>query len=233
MRMLPVCRTALAALLLAPCSLLRAQVGHLPDRSPYEDVKLGQTLSVMGGWLAIKRDPAGVAPKPSFLAQLRYDANVGGPASLFARYAVAPTDRDLLVPTNPRATRRIGSTGATTHLLDGGLDIALTGRKTWRHLMPSVNGGVGIATNLAAADTGGYRFGTRFAFTYGLSLRYLPARGAKVRVDLTNFLWQYQYPDRYFVKAADTTAILTNTRTREAWRGNWGVTVGAVIPIFK
>ncbi len=34
---------AAVASLLAP-SAARAQVGHLPDKSPYEDVKIGQTM---------------------------------------------------------------------------------------------------------------------------------------------------------------------------------------------
>ena len=28
-----------------------------------------------------------------------------------------------------------------------------------------------------------------------------------IRVDLTNHLWQYQYPDRYFVRASDSSAV--------------------------
>ena len=77
---------ALAAVtsLFAPTAA-RAQVGHLPDKSPYEDVKIGQTLTVMGGWLAVQRDLADVAPKSSWMTGLRYDIGVGGPASLFAR----------------------------------------------------------------------------------------------------------------------------------------------------
>ncbi|WP_396214670.1 hypothetical protein [Gemmatimonas sp.] len=211
----------------------QAQVGHLPAASPYEDFKIGQSLSVLGGWLAVKRDLADVAPKASWTAGLRYEIGVGGPASLFARYMASPSERRLLVPTNPKATRQIGTPGATTHLMDAGLDISLTGRKTWRQLMPSVSGGAGLVSDFAAADTGGYRFGTKFAFNYGFSLRYLPRRGPQFRIDATNFLWQYQYPDRYFVRAADTTAILTDTRNREAWRGNWSLSAGVIVPLFR
>lgn len=221
-----------AALLLSP-TVARAQVGHLPSQSPYEDFKIGQTVTVMGGWLAVKRDLADVAPKPSWIAGLRYDIGVGGPASLFVRYMASPSERNLLVPTNTRATRVIGTPSTTTHIFDGGLDISLTGRKTWRRLMPSVNGGAGLVSDFAKADTGAYRFGTKFAFNYGASLRYISRNGMQLRIDATNFIWQYQYPDRYFVRAADTTAILTDTRNREAWRGNWSLTGGVSIPVFR
>ncbi len=221
-----------AASLVMP-AVLAAQVGHLPANSPFEDVKLGQNLSIMGGWMAMTRDPADVAPLSSLAAALRYDIGIGGPASLYARYVVAPSERKLLQPTNPLAKRVIGTPGVTTHQLDAGLDLALTGKKTWHRLIPSLNGGVGVVTDFAAADTGAYRFGTKFSFSYGLSLRYLPRMGPMIRVDLTNFMWQYEYPDRYFVKASDTTSVLTDTRNRSSWRGSRTVTVGVTLPLFR
>ncbi len=229
--------TALAALTavasLSVPAMARAQVGHLPNKSPYEDVKIGQTLTVMGGWLAVQRDLADVAPASSWMTGLRYDIGVGGPASLFARYMVSPSERRLLAPGNPLATRVLGTPGVTTHILDGGLDLSLTGRKTWHHLMPSVNIGSGIVSDFAKSDTGAYKFGTKFSFNYGFSMRYLPRRGPQVRIDATSNFWKYQYPDRYFVKAADTTSILTDTRKREGWRRNWGLTAGVMFPIFR
>ena len=221
-----------AASLVMP-AVLAAQVGHLPANSPFEDVKLGQNLSIMGGWMAMTRDPADVAPLSSLAAALRYDIGIGGPASLYARYVVAPSERKLLQPTNPLAKRVISTPGVTTHQLDAGLDLALTGKKTWHRLIPSLNGGVGVVTDFAAADTGAYRFGTKFSFSYGLSLRYLPRKGPMIRVDLTNFMWQYEYPDRYFVKASDTTSVLTDTRNRSSWRGSRTVTVGVTLPLFR
>lgn len=220
--------------LAVPSSIpLGAQVGHLPQRSPYEDIKIGQTLTPMFGRLFVARDPAGVAPQSSVSGALRYDIGVGGPASLFARYLAAPSTRRVLNPTEPVTKRVIGTPGVTTHVLDGGLDIALTGRKTWHRLLPSINGGVGLVTDFARADTGAYRFGTNFSFSYGFSLRYLARRGPQLRVDITNFTWQYQYPDRYFVKASDTTSVLTDTRNRSVWRGNWNASAGVAFPIFR
>lgn len=231
-------RASAAALLLGALAIphptpLSAQVGHLPNRSPYEDIKIGQTLTPMAGRLIMGRDPAGVAPKSSALGAVRWDIGVGGPASLFMRYVAAPSTRQVLNPTEPKAKRVFATPNVTTHLLDAGLDIALTGRKTWHRLLPSLNGGVGIVSDFAKADTGAYRFGTNFSFSYGFSLRYLARRGPQLRIDLTNFIWQYQYPDRYFVKASDTTSILTDTRNRSAWKGNWGMSAGVALPIFR
>lgn len=238
MQLMPAFRHALVAAVtvaasLATPTIARAQIGHLPDQSPYEDFKIGQSVTVLGGWLAVKRDLADVAPKASWLAGLRYDIGVGGPASLFVRYLASPSERKLLVPSNTQATRVIGTPGVTTHLIDGGLDLSLTGRKTWHHLMPSANVGLGLVSDFAKADTGAYQFGTKFSFNYGFSLRILPRRGPQIRLDATSHLWQYQYPDRYFVRAADTTSILTDTRDRTAWRGNWSLSAGVIFPVFR
>ncbi len=214
-------------------AMLVAQVGHRPDKSPFEDVKLGQSISFSAGWLAIRRDVAGVAPKSAAFGQLTYEAAVGGPALLYARYTLAPTTRTLLAPAANQPQRATGTPGSTMHLIDGGIDVALTGKKSWRHLIPSVSGGVGVVSDFAKIDSGSYQFGVKFAITYGLAVRYVRASGVRLRVDVTNAMWQYEYPDRYFVKATDGTSVLTNTSDRTIWRRNVGITAGVSVPIFK
>ena len=226
------CLALLASALFAP-ALLHAQVGYVPDESPYRDYQSGQNLTLSAGWLKMRRDPAGVAPKSSVLLAARYDVSIGGPASFYVRYSAAPSERRLLVPTNPKATRQIDLLKTTTQVADLGLDLALTGKKSWHNLVPSLVGGVGIASDFAAADTGTYRFGTRFAFTYGAGVRYIARSGFAFRVDVTNYTWKYQYPDRYFVQASDSTAILTDSKNRSAYRGNWALMAGLAIPLFR
>ncbi|HYW33129.1 MAG TPA: hypothetical protein VE869_16630 [Gemmatimonas sp.] len=226
-------RAALLILASAAPTAVRAQVGHLPDRSPYRDVTAGQSLTLSGGWLAVKRDPADVAPKASAFGALRYDVPVGGPASLYVRYMFAPSERRLLAPANPAASRVLRMQSVSTSVADLGIELSLTGRKTWKQLSPTASAGVGLATDFAKADTGAYRFGTRFAFTYGLGMRYMPSSRYTFRADLINYTWQYQYPDRYFIVASDSTSILTDTRKRSAYRGNWALSAGVTIPIFR
>ena len=155
-----VLRSAFAMSILLP-AFAAAQVGHLPTSSPFEDVKLGQNLSIMGGWMAMRRDPADVAPQSSLAAALRYDIAVGGPASLYVRYLIAPSERRLLQPANPLASRVIGNPGVTTHQLDGGHDLALTGKKTWHRLIPSINGGAGVVSDFTAEGETAYDVGFR------------------------------------------------------------------------
>ncbi len=223
----------LASALTALPTVLHAQVGHRPSQSPYEDVKAGQTISLSAGWLAIQRDPAGVAPSAAPFGQVRYDIGVGGPAALYARYTLSPTERALFAPATVASLRQTGTPGVAMHVLDAGIDVALTGNKTWHRLIPSVAGGVGVVSDFASVDSGGYQFGVKFAFSYGLALRYVRSSGLRLRVDATSFRWQYDYPDRYFVTATDGTSILKDTRNRSAWRGNWGLSAGVAIPVFR
>lgn len=212
---------------------LSAQVGHRPNQSPYEDVKVGQAVSLSGGWFAFGRDLAGVGPEPAPFGQVRYDAAVGGPAALYARYTLAPTQRTLLAPAAVASARKTGTPSSTMHVIDGGIDIALTGKKSWHRLMPSVAGGVGIVSDFAQVDSGGYQFGAKFTLSYGLGMKYVRPKGLQLRADLTNFMWQYEYPDRYFVQATDGTSVLTDTRNRTSWRSNWGLSAGVSIPVFR
>ena len=225
-------RLTLGALCLMPATL-GAQVGHRPSSSPYEDVKQGQSVSLSAGWLAVSRDPAGVAPVAAAFGQVRYDVAIGGPAALYARYAVSMSERTLFAPSAIASARKTGTPGVAMHVIDGGIDIALTGKKSWHHLIPSLAGGVGIVSDFASVDSGGYQFGVKFALSYGLGLRYVRASGLQLRVDATNYRWQYDYPDRYFVTASDSTSILTDTKNRSAWRGNWGLSAGVAFPIFR
>lgn len=224
---------AIVASLLGAPHVLEAQVGHAPSSSPYEDVKYGQTLTAFGGWLNIKRDPAGVSPDPAAFGQLRYDIAVGGPALLFARYTMAPTQRNVLIPAVPVAQRILKTSNTNMHIMDAGIDLALTGRKSWHRLVPTLSGAAGLVSDFAAADTGAYQFGTKFTVSYGVGLRHMRANGVQFRVDATNFLWQYDYPDRYFVAASDSSAILTSSKSRSAWRGNWALAAGIAFPLFR
>lgn len=212
---------------------LGAQVGHRPDRSPYEDVTVGQNLSLTAGWLNVHRDLAGVSPESGPIAIARYDVAIGGPSSFYVRYMFAPSKRDLLVPANTAATRVLSRPSITTHALDLGIDLALTGKKSFHRFVPSVAGGFGVVSDFASVDTGAYRFGTKFTISYGASLRYFMRRGPVLKLDASNYTWQYQYPDRYFVKAPDSTSVLSDTRKRSTYRGNWAVTGGVTLPLFR
>lgn len=227
-----VVRATAAMLVLAPLGA-SAQIGHAPSKSPYEDYAVTQTLTLSAGQLLLGKDPAGVAPKNGLVGQVRYDIRLGGPAGLYVRYLGAPSERNELKPTNPRATRVIATPSVFTQVFDGGLNLDLTGKKTYRRFLPSIFAGVGMASDFAKADSGQYSFGSNFSFTYGGVLRFIPRHGPQLRLDVSNVFWKYQFPDTYYVKASDTTSVLTLTRQRSAWRPNKAISLGVTVPIFR
>ena len=221
------------ALCVAGAHAANAQVGHLPSKSPYEDVKIGQELTVFGGYFNSTTGAAGVLPKPSVFGGLRYDLPVGGPAVLTARYSLIPSERTIVDPRKPRRTRVLSVANTQTQVVDVGLTLLLTGQKTWHRLIPSLSAGTGLASDFAKADTGGYSFGTKFGFTGGASVRYMLRNNWAVRVDATNYLWRNAYPDAYYAVASDTSAVLRPDVSKKSWSGTWAWSIGLALPIFR
>ena len=228
--------SGIASLLLCTAvltSVAGAQVGHQPSKSPYQDVKVGQEMSLFVGYFDSDIGAAGVLPKASMFGGFRYDLPVGGPGSLTARYSFMPSEREVVDPAKPRRTRSLGAETSRIHVVDVGLSVALTGRKTWHGLVPSIGLGTGLATNFADADTGRYNFGTKFTFTGGANLKYVLRNNWAVRVDATNYLWRNSYPDSYYVVSSDTTAVLRGDVEKKSWKGTWGFSIGLAIPVFR
>jgi hypothetical protein len=226
--------TALLLAALLPTDALRAQlVGSEPSRSPFRDLERTQQLTFSLGWFDAKTDAAGVGPKPAPIFSIRHDLNIGGPAWLTSRYSTVRSERRVIDPGLPAVDRDQGVQSVTHHVADIGLTLALTGRKTWHRTVPTLGAGVGMTSDFGGVDIGGYRFGTKFAFTFGPGLRVVLPRGYSMRFDLTNHVYQFQYPSTFFSAASDSTRVLTNTQQRSGWQSNWSLTSGLSIPIFR
>jgi hypothetical protein len=211
-----------------------AQVGHLPANSPYEDLKPTQDVTLLFGRFTSAPGLAGIFPKSSGFGGIRYDLPLAGPAFLTARYIFVPSERQFLLPTNSKKTRILGTTSTKLNEADVGFSIALTGRKTYHRLVPSISGGVGLASDFTKADTGGYSFGTKFSVNFGGNIRYVAHNGAGVRLEATKFIWQNRYPDSYLIPAvSDTTSVIKTSKERTSWMGHWGLSLGFFFPIFK
>jgi len=70
----------------------QAQVGHLPQNSPYRDLETSQELTFFGGHYRAGKDPIGIAPSDGGMYGLRYLIHVGGPAFLMARWSHVNSD---------------------------------------------------------------------------------------------------------------------------------------------
>jgi hypothetical protein len=221
------------ALLVAAVALLAArvgdaQVGHTPERSPYVDLVYRQEVATFSGYLDTQRDPAGVAPRGGPLVGARYSLYLAGPAYFTARVAYARSERTVLDPLEPAATRVVLPAASVPLLLaDAGIALSLTGFKSWNRLIPEVAGGVGLITDFRTnGDVGGFSFGTRFALTLGAGIRWVPGGRFQLRGDLTDNLYRVAYPASYYQPASDGTAIFEGRQPRAVWTHNPTFTIG-------
>lgn len=215
---------ALALLFIA--SAASAQVGHLPDKSPFRDIEGGQELTVFAGHFNAGAHPSGVAPKPGTMMGLLYQIHVGGPANLMVRYGRVSTDRLAVNPTLGKTSRSLGSHSAVVSLYDVGVGLNLTGMKSFHHIVPVVNFGGGVASCTCTVDKDPYTFGTPFAISLGAGLRYVPGGHFQIRVDLNDYLYQMKTPSGYFINSADNTPVAAQGTPRNFWKNNPTLTVG-------
>jgi hypothetical protein len=223
----------LAIGLLAVAAPLAAQVGYDPAKSPYHDVPWRQGVTFVAGWYNAAIDPAGVAPRSAPMYGLRYDLQLAGPAQLTIRSTATASKRHLLDPRQPKATRMLGEVDAPLLLTDIGLTLNLTGQRSWHGLVPLVQFGAGVASDLKpASDVGNYKFGgtsgTTFALSLGTGVRYVPGGRLnrwEVRADVTDYLFALKYPGSY-ISTATTPSVLKPDASASSWRHNAGLTLG-------
>lgn len=214
--------------LLVAASIAGAQVGHNPATSPYIDLEHAQELSLIVGSFHGHRDPVNVGPQSGALYGLHYEFRAGGPAYLTAEVARIQSDRNVL---NPFAIaekgRELGNRSQPLYSGDVGLGIGLTGGKSWHHIVPELAGGLGLISDFrTAADTGGYKFGTRFALTWGGGVRVVPGGKWQFRFDVKNRMYTIAYPEAFYVAPTGGTAIVPTTQSKSFWLNNPAITLG-------
>jgi hypothetical protein len=212
---------------------VEAQVGHLPQNSPYRDLDTSQEITFFGGRYAAGRDPIGIAPQDGPMFGARYLVHVGGPAFLMARWSHINADRFAIDPTKIGAGRQLGKKNVSVNLFDVDLALSLTGQKTYHHFEPVVNLGAGIGTCGCTVANDPYTFGTPFAFTYGAGLRWIPGGRFQLTADWNHYLYQLKYPTAYYLAPTGGTAAVSSNQARSFWKGNRALTIGASLLFFR
>ena len=215
-----------AALALLAASPLRAQVGHDPESSPYRDLEYRQEFTPYGGYARARVDAAGVTPQSAAIAGLRYELYLAGPVSLTSDFSTMFSERTIIDPAKPRATRVVGTEKSPVYGLDVGIALGLTGRKSWHNLVPQIRSGVGVLVNNAADVLDGYKFGTPFAISFGAGLKFVAGGRLQLRADVGERLFKQKNPDTFYTKASDNTAVLTDS-PRSYWTNHGLLTLGA------
>jgi hypothetical protein len=184
----------------SPPDRLSAQVGHDPGHSPYKDVRPGGTLVVSGGYFGGSRGGPGVGISNGPTGGLRYEVPFGGALGASLGVAYAQTTRFVVDYTKDSLTRKTGPFNTDVILVDAGLQLTLSGRKTWHGLAPYVGGALGLAIGGGSPpDPSNYDFGSKFTVAPGAGIRWYPARRVSVRTDFRVVLWRLKYPSEYKV----------------------------------
>jgi len=225
--------STLACVVLAAPFSARAQVGYPPERSPFRDLEYKHELTLFGGLYQAGEDVAGVAPQGGPMAGLRYELRVAGPAQLMFRFAYLDSERQALDPAANEGSRDLGVHSAPLYMLDAGISLNLTGQKSWRRLVPTVNAGIGVAGGGKDVEGDPYRFGTPFAITYGAGLRYVPGGRFAMRLGLDAYLYRLEYPTEYFAPAPDGTSVVGPRQAQNFWKNNVALTMGASYLFFR
>ena len=218
---------ALIGIVLVAGAPLRAQVGYPPARSPYTDLEFTQELTAIGGWFHAHRDAANVGPQSGAITGVHYEWRAGGPAHLVAEIARVNSERRLVDPFKTGAARELGTTSRPLYSADFGLGLSLTGGKSWHHIVPEVTGGLGLVSDFRSKpDTGGFKFGTRFALTWGGGIRIVPGGRWQIRGDVKNRMYSFGYPQTFFEVPSGGTSVVPSTQAKSFWLNNPAFTLG-------
>jgi hypothetical protein len=211
----------------------RAQVGHLPESSPYTDLETRQEFTFFGGHYKAGKDPIGIAPGDGQMFGIRYQVHVGGPAFLVGRWSHVNTERFAIDPTKTGTARQLGKQNVSVNLYDIDLALNLTGEKSFHRIVPVVNLGAGIAACGCQVASDPYTFGTPFAFSFGGGLRYVPGGRFQLTLDWNDYLYQLKYPTAYYVNPIGGVAAVTGNLARSFWKTSRALTLGASLLFFR
>ena len=206
---------------------LGAQVGYPPARSPYLDLEHTQELTVIAGWFDAHRDAANVGPQSGALTGLHYEWRAGGPAHQIGEIARISSDRREITPFKTGTARELGTVSRPLYTANVGLGLSLTGGKSWHHIVPEVAAGAGLISDFhAQPDTGGFKFGTRFALNWGGGIRIVPGGRWQIRGDIENRLYTLGYPQTFYETPTGGTPVVPSTQAKSFWLNNPAFTFG-------
>lgn len=204
-----------------------AQEGYDPAHSPYHDIPRGAVWALSVGHLGGSRGDVGVGPSDGLTGALRYEVPFGA-VGVSLGLAYARTSRFAQDYTKDSTSRRTGPFNDAVVLADAGLQLVLTGRKSWRRFAPFIGGAIGVAIgSRLAQDTSGYQFGTKITLAPNAGVRWYPARRISVRGDLRLVLWKLHYPLSYKVpNKFDNSTVLPALASLDQWTAHPWVTIG-------
>jgi hypothetical protein len=223
--------TLLCLGVLAPWRALPAQVGHDPGRSPFHDIRPGAGVVLLSGRLVGDRGLAGAGPSDALTFSVRYELPMGRATLFHFTASYAQGDRFILNPEvdTSSADQKTGPVDTDLLLTELGVELRLSGAKTWHGLAPYMGVTSGFAFDLhSPGDTtqSGYRFGTKMLLGASGGLRWHAARRFTVQVDGRALMWRLKYPVSFRGPAPDGSRLVPLDRKLTDWTVHPWVSLG-------
>ncbi|HET7043050.1 MAG TPA: hypothetical protein VFI13_13615 [Gemmatimonadales bacterium] len=177
---------------------LAAQVGHDPSHSPYRDILHGNGWTVTAGRIYGDGGPLQQSPNSGTSVGLRYDVRFSRLLQGFVGLSRAATTRRILNPDDSIVHRYGARVDQPVWLPEFGLQMNLSGSKTWHGLAPFVAAAMGAATSSdVKADTSGFSFGTKLLFAPSIGTRFYLGQRLHVRLEGQLLYWKMKYPSTW------------------------------------
>src|SRR5712671_6558127 len=207
-----------------PTVQLSAQVGHDPAHSPYRDILLHPGPVVFVGHLGADRGVAGAGTSNALTFGARYEIPAGKTLHFQFTGAYLHGDRFIINPRADSATpgRKTGPFTSDLAFVEIGMQLRLTGGKTWHGFAPYLGTGLGLVFDVnSPGDTtiSGYRFGTKLTPAFTTGVRWYPARRVMINADVRAQLWRLKYPISFHdsTQASDGSRVLALTQPLNDW----------------
>ena len=213
---------ALVLLSIIPSFQLAAQVGHDPANSPFHDIQLRPGPVFFVGTLTNDRGRTGAGVSSALTIGSRYEIPAGRSLLVVFSGALLKGDRFIIDPAadSSSPSRRTGPFDSNILLTEIGMQLRLTGAKSWRRISPYVGLGLGLAFDLdSPGDTtgSGYKFGTKLTLSGATGVRWYPSRRLMINADVRGQAWRLRYPLSFQSPASDGSRVVGLTEPTTDW----------------
>jgi hypothetical protein len=177
-----------------PSVLAAQEVGTAPEHSPFQDILTHEGITLFAGRFAGNANDAHTGVRPGLMLGGRLNVRLGSALDFSATFGEAFTSR-LRIDAGGDTARVVGNVNVRLLAADVGLQLNLTGDKTWHRLAPYLYLGAGITTPSAnTVDPGGFALGTQFTVVPALGTRFFVSRGLELRFEARDYYYRTNFP---------------------------------------
>lgn len=223
----------LALLLLAAAPAVAQQVGTPPERSPFQDILTDEAFTLFAGRFAGNTNQAGTGARPGPMLGARLNVHVSSALDVSATFGEVFTSRRVINAggTVLDTATNAGSLKVKLITADLGLQLNLTGTKSWHRIAPYAYVGMGLTTPSAkVVDPGGYELGTDFTIVPAIGTRVFISRSLSLHLEARDYYYRYTYPlayfDRHYAGHANYSPVLPQSVGDREWYHNFTLWAG-------